>query len=198
MTRCSSLISLLRYHYFPDSLICCQIIAFFFEFLQQEKRRGADNRVLLIPPAVTFLMIHGDEGYAESILQPLAVNTFQLVLFAVNNNQRIDSANQGSHWSLLAYDRELRKLIHYDSCRGMNTDTARILSDKIVGKRKTIIDENVPQQSNGYDCGIHVLVLAEQLYVGGEINPLELQPAKISAFRRSLLQLMQNKIDMAG
>jgi sentrin-specific protease 8 len=96
-----------------------------------------------------------------------------LCLLPVNDNQSFDS--ESSHWSLLVYENQ--RFVHYDSSAGHNTTAAKkiartflqLLSASGVDNVPTwssglfVNDRDAPQQQNGYDCGMYVLVVAEFL-----------------------------------
>eukprot|EP00957_Ditylum_brightwellii_P134824 10279501-Ditylum_brightwellii.AAC.1 len=68
--------------------------------------------------------------------------------------------------------------LHFDSCRGHNTQSAKVVAKRFHRAVKlafdddnndidndimTIIECNNPQQYNSYDCGVHTLMAAEAL-----------------------------------
>ena len=65
-----------------------------------------------------------------SFLDPLSLESKDLVLLAVNNASDPDSPG-GTHWSLLIFSRQALEFFHLDSSSGMNEDDARILSKKL-------------------------------------------------------------------
>ena len=81
----------------------------------------------------------------------------------------------GSHWSLLVYSAQSRQFYHMDSSQGMNGDHAMATAKKIhhflVRKEREsglnlffdFMFKEVPvsTQTNGHDCGVHVLYNAE-------------------------------------
>ena len=78
----------------------------------------------------------------------------------------------GSHWSLLMFSKQARKYFHFDSSSGMNNDPARKLASNMhsylmskmpIEDRYSLQSRQVPvaQQTNGYDCGVHLLCNAK-------------------------------------
>lgn len=93
----------------------------------------------------------------DQILPVLPSLETDLLLLPFNNNTSIEAG--GTHWSLLAYSNgEYR---HLDSMEMNNPQSfvkklQKILPGKLVSVRCT-------QQSNGSDCGIHVILNAERV-----------------------------------
>merc|ERR1711862_887649 len=97
-----------------------------------------------------------------------------------NNSESFQKRiNNGNHWSLLlvilANDRTVYYL-HFDSCKRYNCIAAQTVSKKISymlmlsnSNNATeeivvnVIECRTPQQRNGYDRGIYLLVLTEIL-----------------------------------
>ena len=86
------------------------------------------------------------------------------------------NTSDGNHWSFLLAvivngNNVNAQFFHFDSSAGYNHQSAIAVSKRIrdiiiVGSSKPIDDVNViecqvPQQVNGYDCGLHTLVTAE-------------------------------------
>ncbi|KAJ4842569.1 hypothetical protein Tsubulata_038306, partial [Turnera subulata] len=106
------------------------------------------------------------------------------ILFAINDSEDFDKPGNGTHWSVLVYDRAKNAFLHQDSFRGINRAAAVKLyravkgfvkparddaSYWIYGKKKCFRDEprfcegRTPQQTNLYDCGLYVLAIAEAM-----------------------------------
>lgn len=128
--------------------------------------------------------------------------------------------------SLLAYHRPTNTFRHYDSMAGTNSAPARQLAGAAAplvqpatpgasGPRAppTFVEVHAtPQQANGHDCGMHVLVTAQQLAAwqsgpsgefsaifGGGIEQFEggelvqvVTPAHVAAERQRLLHTIQH------
>lgn len=128
-------------------------------------------------------------------------------MFAINNNEDVDFASGGTHWSLLVYRRDYNCFEHYDSMDGMNLRIAK----KCVSIIKPFICSDVssakfeepwtPQQENGYDCGVYVMAIAQTLckaYVDGIKSSSEctsllrdcVTPNTVSDMRHSIWELI--------
>lgn len=143
------------------------IISFYFEYL--EKDCFQNNRsVLFISPEVTQCIKISPQSELSIFLDPLVQNeNREFIFFALNDNNVIESCG-GSHWSLLVISIPEMAIFHFDSSSGSNYNQARELGFKVAKYFSLPLSrsvENVPclQQSNGYDCGIHVLCNTEQL-----------------------------------
>ncbi len=100
------------------------------------------------------------------VLEPRGFAAARLVLFAVNNNPDVERAGGGSHWSLLAYSAAGNSFHSYDSMAGSNRQAAQAVykaAAAAVPPGARFVEEQAPQQANGYDCGVHVLAAAKLL-----------------------------------
>ncbi|KAJ8915159.1 hypothetical protein NQ315_000411 [Exocentrus adspersus] len=143
------------------------VISFYFEFLQTDLFKAAPF-LLFVSPEVTQCIKMCPQSECSIFLDPLVQTVRRdFIFFALNDNEMID-ASGGSHWSLLVFSRPEKMMFHYDSSNGCNDNQAVELSYKILrylSLPQQGAFQNLPclQQSNGYDCGIHVLCNAEQL-----------------------------------
>lgn len=126
--------------------------------------------ILLVPPSIAFWIIQCP--FAESLkdfLEPLHLSEKALVIFPINDNEDINRAEGGSHWSLLAYYRNANLFVHHDSCRTINATPSKQLYEAVVGyvglsesgsKASFLECTDSPRQANGYDCGLYVTAIA--------------------------------------
>lgn len=144
-----------------------RIIEFYFSYLSSSY---PSEDILLLPPSIPFWMIHSpDIQSLEDFLRPLNLFSRKLVIFPVNDNDDVTEANGGSHWSLLAFERDANVFVHHDSCHGINKKHAKRLYEAVVGymaKSNTGSEadylecHSTPQQVNCYDCGLYVIGIA--------------------------------------
>ncbi len=84
-------------------------------------------------------------------------------VFAVNDNPDVEHANGGSHWSLAVLVEDT--LLHADSHGMSNHNVAQRLLSALacaLGKPGIQLEEvECAQQSNCYDCGMHLLGTVE-------------------------------------
>jgi len=148
---------------------------------------------------------------AKSTPEQMTSGDYQtLVLFiAVNDNNSTGFGSGCNHWSFLLAVIVNGKhfFFHFDSSAGYNQQSAIAVSKRIrdiimVGSNEQSIDDvdviecRVPQQVNGYDCGLHTLVTAEVVseaidslavdeMIGNDVIPFKLSiEEKIGAFIR--------------
>ncbi|XP_053688522.1 sentrin-specific protease 8 [Sabethes cyaneus] len=142
-----------------------QIISFYFEYLEQQIFKDEED-VLFVSPEVTQCIRMVSEAEIGVFLEPLKAQRRSFIFFALNDNQAADRAG-GSHWSLLVFSRLERAFYHFDSSHNSNTSVCR----QFVGVLKRALNcsdaqlrtGDCLQQSNGYDCGVHVLCTVDKV-----------------------------------
>eukprot|EP00246_Nothoceros_aenigmaticus_P005032 TRINITY_DN16843_c0_g1_i1.p1 TRINITY_DN16843_c0_g1~~TRINITY_DN16843_c0_g1_i1.p1 ORF type:complete len:229 (-),score=25.11 TRINITY_DN16843_c0_g1_i1:122-808(-) len=152
-----------------------QIIEFFFHYLTEHNAaasaaEGSDKPapLLLVGPALTFWLLHcPDSDGLKASIEPMHLPERELLLFALNNNEDVEAAEGGTHWSLLVYSRQRNIFEHFDSMSGTNWRQARALFNVIkpvMGPESSsakLSEPSTPQQENSYDCGVYVMAIAE-------------------------------------
>ncbi|XP_018332684.1 sentrin-specific protease 8 [Agrilus planipennis] len=142
------------------------LISFYFEYL--EIKRFQKNPILLfVPPDVTQCVKMSRRGDLGTFLDPLDAKRREFIFFALNDNEQTDHSG-GSHWSLLVFSHPERMMFHFDSSRGSNQEQALELSIKLLQYFNmptygAFTEAASLQQSNSYDCGIHILCNAEHI-----------------------------------
>ncbi|BBN17309.1 sentrin-specific protease 8 [Marchantia polymorpha subsp. ruderalis] len=158
-------------HYLND-----HIIEFFFNYLDRQFcsftgcHENETSPLLLVGPTLTFWLLHcpDSEGLLATI-QPMSLHEREMVIFAVNNNEDVETAEGGTHWTLLMYNRQRNTFEHFDSMAGTNWKQARDLVHIIkpfmgpVAASAKFIEQATPQQENNYDCGVYVMAIAQVL-----------------------------------
>jgi sentrin-specific protease 8 len=202
-----------------------QLIDFYFQYLATELFPNQPS-LLFIPPSTSFLLSHTSISAIET-LQSLGYTpcTTTLIVFPINNNKNVSQAGGGSHWSLLVYNTLDNTFYHYDSCSNMNESAALELATSLQQRGGVVHSSSkvewcrhTPQQSNNYDCGVHVLMtsrLIGEAVVGSRdsskdmdlvavfqqreddgvvVMELKTQSSEATlSFRKALLQLIQQK-----
>merc|ERR1712179_598303 len=111
-----------------------------------------------------------EPGVVAKMVEDLKLKEMDYVFFPVNNNDNVDGEG-GSHWSLLVYisDKRHVKFYHHAPISGANHRHANELI-KNLSKAKTFFKSKpkieevvVPEQVNGYDCGIYSDIYAGML-----------------------------------
>ncbi|KAK3605849.1 hypothetical protein CHS0354_002485 [Potamilus streckersoni] len=179
-----------------------RLIEFCFEYFEKEQFNHSADKLCLIGPDVTqFIKLAPAEEIAP-FLEPLNLPEKQFIFLAVNDNQSSDKAG-GTHWSLLVYIRNIQEFRHYDSQKGSNTEEARNLAYKLqpyvhapMGRMK-FLEQDSPQQQNGYDCGVFVIAttehLCKELCEGYNISLMDMvNSSSVSKKRQQLKELIHH------
>lgn len=185
-----------------------RIIGFYFEYLHKIIFEDSSKFCFISPEVSQFLKLVETEEM-NCFVEPLDLISKEVILLAVNN--AVDPSRPGgSHWSLLAYTSQADHFYHFDSSSGINGEDARILSKKMhtylksrSNKESSSFHKSVPftevhgvlQQSNGYDCGIHVLANAKHssrhLMVYGSPDGLpKLEAKEVKELRKKLKNII--------
>ncbi|KAL8594739.1 hypothetical protein ACOMHN_051685 [Nucella lapillus] len=144
------------------------LIGFIFEYFEREQfNHSADRLALLSPPMTQFIKFASGDDLATA-LGPLNLPTKEFVFLPINDNFNTNKPG-GYHWSLLVFVRSKEEFRHYDSGHSCNADTAKDLMNRLqpylhASKRGSkFVEMDCPQQTNGYDCGMYVMCVAEHL-----------------------------------
>lgn len=149
----------------------------------------------------------------KEFLEPLHFPDKKLVIFPVNDNDDVSKAEGGSHWSLLAFEKNSNVFIHHDSFKGVNKQHAKRLFDAVVGYMgvsnsapgATYLECNdSPQQVNGYDCGLYVTAIAKAIcswHESGEdkdgddlwfsVVKQQVEPSSVATMRDEILSIIR-------
>jgi len=97
-----------------------------------------------------------------------SLSSKQLILIPVVTDASAVTGG-GSHWTLVVYVKGVNdRLFHFDSGNSfkINNESVKIIATKlkdVLGLENTfqLTNMSCPQQTNGYDCGVHVCINAE-------------------------------------
>lgn len=142
-----------------------EILQSYFETMTDEISKVRKD-ILLIGPALTQVLKEGSLYDVTATLTSLDFYNKNVVCLCLNNcaesktskNQIHDLQNRGSHWSLVVYSRLDCTVYHFDSIKGYNYKSARCLVDNIGWTKENFEEVSVSQQTNNFECGLHVLV----------------------------------------
>lgn len=142
----------------------------------EELQRFPKARIELITTGMATILKNGDIGQSRSILgsmKDLAENRTTHLFIPVNDDDehyhRTGSGSGGSHWSLLVISLIDNVAFHYDSLHGANHAHASKLLRQIEQALPTprtlrfVSMQDSPQQIDGSNCGIFVLVIMKHL-----------------------------------
>ncbi|KAJ1733583.1 hypothetical protein LPJ61_001491 [Coemansia biformis] len=171
------------------------ILAFYFEYLTHEILKGDDTVLLLKPSLVQLLRLQpGDESLSSAL--PPGTHKKIIVFIPISNGDV--RTGSGSHWSLLVLCRHGdTPAFHYFDSKA-NANYAHALATKermdqvlLGGMQTHMHTHSCPQQENGFDCGIFLILFIDilvrryadlRLPVAAEGKPLP--PARISQDRQ--------------
>ncbi|KAJ2760435.1 hypothetical protein IWQ57_006307 [Coemansia nantahalensis] len=144
------------------------ILAFYFEYLTHEILRGDDTMLLLKPALVQFLRQQTDVKAAQAAL-PAGAGKKQLVFVPIHSGDA-GRADGASHWSLLVLCTNGESpAFHYFDSRA-NANYAHALATKermgqvlLGGMHAHMHTHSCPQQENGFDCGVFVILFIDIL-----------------------------------
>ncbi|XP_071749204.1 sentrin-specific protease 8 [Lepeophtheirus salmonis] len=153
----------------PQKWLNDQIIGFYFEYLHQNHNYGSEKICFISPEVSQFLKMGGSEEIAL-FLEPRDLLNKEVIALAINNAQDPSSPG-GSHCNFSS-----------------NSSTVTKFS---------FVNVPVPRQTNGYDCGIHVLCHAEHslhhFIIYGSPDGLQpLEESIIKKKRKEILELVNN------
>merc|ERR1712121_551555 len=173
------------------------IIAHVFGRIQQYIN---EDKLALVKPSINQIFRRSpDPRTVAKTVEDLKLKEKDYILFPVNNNDRVEGEG-GSHWSLLVYisDKSDVNFYHYDPIRGANNRQANELVRKLSEtntfcKSKLKVEEVlVPNQINGYDCGIYTMIYAGMLAgdITNGIDPklINITPEEVNKCRKILWQ----------
>lgn len=190
-----------------------RIIEFYFSYLTTSH---SSQDILLVPPSISFWLTNcPNVDILKEFLAPLNLPDKKLIIFPVNDNEDVNEAEGGAHWSLLAFERDANVFVHHDSCGGMNARHAKRLYKTVLGfmgtssSGKYVECSSSPQQQNGYDCGLYVIAIASVIsswYTNGEFKEGDelwfsivkerVTPNAVSKMQNEILVLIKNQMSM--
>ncbi|XP_059608650.1 sentrin-specific protease 8 [Phlebotomus argentipes] len=174
-----------------------QIISFYFEYLEKEVFKEA-TEFLFVSPEVTQCLKIVSSDEVSVFLSPLNATEKDVIFFALNNNDNTTAG--GSHWSLLVLSRQENTFFHFDSSSGSNLASSRRffnhLKRPLNCPTAELIEQNCLQQSNCYDCGIHLICVAERvaqhfLTAGSVCQTPDTAKEQVSRKRRDILDIIR-------
>ncbi|KAM9963079.1 hypothetical protein ACTFIW_006301 [Dictyostelium discoideum] len=186
------------------------IISFYLEWLKdgEDNKNKIPNQVLLLSPSVVFCcsFVESEQEVQLMFEQPLSLKSKEVIFFPLTNNRDPNVIGGGTHWSLLIFIKSLNKFIYYDSINSFNSSDAIFIISKFkfllsspspkTNLKEFLINQKTPQQQNGYDCGLYVLSIIEELLKliikenennEGEENKISYKDLLLSEFTNELL-----------
>ncbi|OIT37624.1 PREDICTED: NEDD8-specific protease 1 [Nicotiana attenuata] len=183
-----------------------RIIEFYFSYLSSS---FPSDVILLVPPSIAFWIKEcPDPASLKDFMEPLHLSRRKLILLPINDNSDVCMAEGGSHWSLLAFERNSNVFVHHDSIYGfMNEYHAKQVYEVTLPYTASSATykecPGTPKQVNGYDCGVYVLAIARvicQWYVSSGTQDADtlwfshleqVSPSAVSTMRNEILGLIK-------
>jgi sentrin-specific protease 8 len=162
------------------------------------------SQQVVLDPAVVAFFVHQcvDEDEIQEFMQGNPqLQTSDLIFIPINNGHAPSNTwhkQRGTHWSLLVIvrnDHGLVRYLHFDSVSGSNACTAQAVAEnfsrifKPQSNNVVVVECKTPQQSNGYDCGLHVVASAQVLATMDDVNEdslNEIQQTDMFELRKTL------------
>ncbi|KAG6383259.1 hypothetical protein SASPL_156996 [Salvia splendens] len=185
-----------------------RIIEFYFSYLTS---CYTSEDILMVPPSIAFWIKEcPDSASLKDFVEPLHLSTRKLIIFPINDNEDVTRAEGGSHWSLLAFERQTNAFVHHDSGQaGFNNADAKRVYKAVVSytaSGATYVDcPSSPKQVNGYDCGLYVTAISRSIcawYVSEAPKDMQdlwfstikeqVTPLLVSNMRREILDLVRS------
>merc|ERR1712121_465339 len=122
-------------------------------------------------PVISHLIKMESQTVAETQLNENNAIYKSHLVFIVNNKEEEDlRSGEGSHWSLLIYERRSNTWYHMDSGGGTNAPHAKQIMGKVnnwlvkqgsyENSSTKYVESSCTQQKNGYDCGPFAILFA--------------------------------------
>lgn len=175
-----------------------RIIEFYFSYLTS---CYPIEDILLVPPSITFWIKEcPDIASLKDFVEPLYFSRKQLIIFPINDNADVTIAEGGSHWSLLAFERNENIFVHHDSSGGINNMHANRVFRAVIycmsSDAKYVDCSLTPRQTNGYDCGLYVTAIAREIcrWYGCDERPKHVKDLWFSAVKEQITPFLVSKM----
>lgn len=149
-------------------------ISMYFDLLVKSKMAG---NVCFLTPALSQAVKYSDN--LDSIIITLNLSNQSYIFIPINDAERETS---GCHWSLLLYSKTEKTFFYFDSYNNLNLQHARAIFSKLKPYVCTSNHDDIclriidcPQQRNGVDCGIYLIIFVDKLINSILANPINLE-----------------------
>ncbi|CAD7083436.1 unnamed protein product [Hermetia illucens] len=184
----------------PDSWLNDNVINFYFNLIANRCDEERNKHFTKVHTMSTFfaerLLQSGYEG-VKRWTRKINIFSFDLILIPIHVDQ--------SHWCLATINFKEKALKYYNSMGTPNTRLLEVLADYLrlesLDKQKIPLDtsefvkenvQDIPQQTNGNDCGVFCCMYAE--YISRD-HKISFSQKNIPYFRkRIILDILQGKL----
>ncbi|KAK9457632.1 hypothetical protein V1511DRAFT_179123 [Dipodascopsis uninucleata] len=142
-------------------------LTFWYEFLERSQlNKSPENRIVLLRPSMVFLLAQSQNPLElKTVLPDLQGAAY--IFCPINNNEDVNLAEGGSHWSLLVINVATCHGYYYDTLENINIreaeHVAKRLGPLLGGISIKLRPIATPQQTNGSDCGVLVCMITSCL-----------------------------------
>lgn len=143
-----------------------QIISFYLEYLERNVYEKNTEMLFVSPEVVQCLKFFSREEM-KVFLEQLKALEKQFIYLPWNDNDEVKAG--GTHWSLFVFSRPESTFFYFDSINHSGTSLRSLrpflveLAAALNCSEFDIRQGDCINQTNGYDCGVHVLVNIELL-----------------------------------
>lgn len=161
-----------RYPNNEEENICASLMEFkwvtddtvqmYFDLLNQ---KILPSNIFLMNPVIAVAIINLMD--IRDLIEPLEINRKDFIIIPINNTQAVQHIGKsGTHWSLMLLDVKQKMFYYFDSLNNINFEYARILLEKLKpfmkdARNSSIVKVVTPQQKNGNDCGIYMMLVTD-------------------------------------
>ena len=141
--------------------------------IEDIEKYGENNNesTLYFGPSISHLIKLAPQKDVEAQLNQSDAIFKRHIVFIVNDCNGDLGSGEGSHWSLLVYERDRNTWYHMDSGKNTNTPHAKQIMDKVnkylvnqgslENSNTSYVESHCTQQQNGYDCGPLTILFAK-------------------------------------
>jgi RNase P subunit RPR2 len=168
-----------------------------------------NDKTLIMSPAVVYgIKVLNDYNH---LLNRDDLNNSNFLIMPINDANHLNDF-EGSHWSVVFFDKENNKCYHYDSLNNHNIDHARIVVQKLSGY--LIPDKQAPElttiscakQINNYDCGVYAIMATELTIqsikqkqgIPNNLESMHVDNAKLIQKRACLAYIVNNRATISN
>lgn len=159
-------------------------INFFFELTKQRLMDNKSTPIEFMDPSVVSFFVHQciEEEEIKDFVDSVSFPVTGKIFIPVNDSMVQSTAwhtEGGSHWSLLLITKKSNREMqfwHFDSMENSGNiraadNIATKLGSSCFGiESPAVIQANTPLQSNGYDCGVHMLAAVQTFAAMEEVD----------------------------
>ncbi|KAF0853014.1 mitochondrial Ulp1 protease family protein (possible sentrin-specific protease) [Andalucia godoyi] len=160
--------------------------------------------IAFLEPSASFMFSFLDCESVKLQISPLNLGDMSFVIVPVNDNEDLELANGGSHWSLLALNCKTHTFSYFDSGYGTTNERiarslARVLHTILFQNDagpsvQFVVCDDCAKQENSFDCGLHLINNA-LAYLANECSLAAIAPSARFT-RKSLLQILDDQAEL--